>query len=258
MAPSRMPHEWILRAPPPDSAPGLILVVDEETPVLSTLRRILEADHHRVALAACPAEAQRELEEAAPDVVLVDLMLREPGGLELFEGIKRARPEVKVVVMSGHASIDIAVECMRRGAFDYLGKPFEDLRRVRDSVRRAVAHRRQAGCGMHHRVESDRAPEGGPDPRCGVRGPGGAEEGARQWASDLGELPLSLDAYEQSALERALRESAGDAGEAARRLGIGRSTFYRKLAKHGIGDGRGVGAQGRPRAGRVGSHSPIG
>ena len=46
-------------------------------------------------------------------------------------------------------------------------------------------------------------------------------------------LPLSLDAYERAALERALRECGGDASRAARRLGIGRSTFYRKLAQHG-------------------------
>jgi len=47
-------------------------------------------------------------------------------------------------------------------------------------------------------------------------------------------LPLSLDAYERSALERALAEAGGGVGEAARRLGLGRSTFYRKLARHGI------------------------
>jgi len=51
-------------------------------------------------------------------------------------------------------------------------------------------------------------------------------------------LPLSLAAYERSVLERALRETAGDATEAARRLGIGRSTLYRKLAKHGLDPGR--------------------
>jgi transcriptional regulator of acetoin/glycerol metabolism len=50
-------------------------------------------------------------------------------------------------------------------------------------------------------------------------------------------LPLSLEAYERSALERALREAGGNATEAARRLGIGRSTFYRKLGRHGLGPG---------------------
>jgi len=56
-------------------------------------------------------------------------------------------------------------------------------------------------------------------------------------------LPLSLDAYERAVLERALRESGGDATQAARRLGIGRSTFYRKLARHGIPVARRSGAE---------------
>jgi transcriptional regulator of acetoin/glycerol metabolism len=53
-----------------------------------------------------------------------------------------------------------------------------------------------------------------------------------------GALPLSLAAYERAALERALAECGGDASAAARRLGIGRSTFYRKLVLHGIGVAR--------------------
>jgi DNA-binding NtrC family response regulator len=55
---------------------------------------------------------------------------------------------------------------------------------------------------------------------------------------DEDELPLSLEAYERCALERSLRESGGDVTQAARCLGIGRSTLYRKLAEHGIGPGR--------------------
>jgi transcriptional regulator with PAS, ATPase and Fis domain len=61
-------------------------------------------------------------------------------------------------------------------------------------------------------------------------GTAGAELAARPGA----EVPLSLEAYERCAIERALRETGGDATQAARRLGIGRSTFYRKLSKHGI------------------------
>jgi DNA-binding NtrC family response regulator len=57
-------------------------------------------------------------------------------------------------------------------------------------------------------------------------------------APELERLPLSLDAYERAALERALRECAGDATAAARRLGVGRSTLYRKLARHQLAPGR--------------------
>jgi transcriptional regulator with PAS, ATPase and Fis domain len=64
------------------------------------------------------------------------------------------------------------------------------------------------------------------------------------------EVPLSLEAYERCALERALRESGGDATQAARRLGIGRSTLYRKLSRHGLPARRGpTGASGSNRVG---------
>jgi DNA-binding NtrC family response regulator len=158
--------------------------------------------------------------------------------------------------MTGNASIDGAVECMRHGAFDYLTKPFDDLRRVRETVRRALARRRLAGHGTGAEPMPEGAGEAGrrlgesilaaPKEVPGGRGCGPVE------------IPLSLDAYEKSALERALRESAGDAGLAARRLGIGRSTFYRKLARHGIGEGRGAGRPRGPGRGGVGSHSLIG
>ena len=55
-------------------------------------------------------------------------------------------------------------------------------------------------------------------------------------------IPLSLDAYERCVLERAMAECGGDAREAARRLGVGRSTLYRKLAKHGLPRGRNGGS----------------
>jgi len=66
-------------------------------------------------------------------------------------------------------------------------------------------------------------------------------------AAPPADLPLSLDAYERCAIERALREAGGDASLAARRLGIGRSTFYRRLAAHGI-----------PTRGGGGGAAPIG
>ena len=56
----------------------------------------------------------------------------------LLERVKRERPEVEVIVMTGHASIESAVGCIRRGAFDYLAKPFDDVHRVRTTVRQGA------------------------------------------------------------------------------------------------------------------------
>jgi two-component system response regulator HydG len=74
-------------------------------------------------------------------VVLLDLFLGRTSGLELLDRLKRERPEVEVIVMTGHASIESAVGCIRRGAFDYLAKPFDDVYRVRTTVGKALERR---------------------------------------------------------------------------------------------------------------------
>jgi len=135
------------QAPPPSSAgpdarPGFVLVVDDEPLLLRALARILGPDGHRVALAETPAEAQDALGDPALDVVLLDLRLGGASGLDLLDWIKRERPEVEVVVMTGHATIESAVGCMRQGAFDYLAKPFDDVHRVRTTVYQAIERRR--------------------------------------------------------------------------------------------------------------------
>src|SRR5262245_12273079 len=123
-------------------APGLVLLVDDEPLLLRSLRRILEAAGHRTALAESAAAAEPWLSDQTLDVVLVDLLLGESSGLELLERLKREQPEVEVIVMTGHASIESAVGCIRRGAFDYLAKPFEDIHRVRTTVAKALERRR--------------------------------------------------------------------------------------------------------------------
>jgi two-component system response regulator HydG len=128
--------------PGPEAGPGFVLVVDDEPLLLRALARILAPDGHRVALAESPAEAQRVLADPALDVVLLDLRLGAASGLDLLEAIKRERPEVEVVVMTGHATIESAVGCMREGAFDYLAKPFDDVHRVRTTVHQAIERRR--------------------------------------------------------------------------------------------------------------------
>ena len=73
--------------------------------------------------------------------------------------------------------------------------------------------------------------------------PGSRRRPAPATAAPPVDLPLSLDAYERCALERALRETGGDATRAARLLGIGRSTFYRRLAHHGVPTRAGAGGR---------------
>ena len=126
----------------PSLQSGLILIVDDEPLLLRSLRRILESDAQHCAVAENPERLDGHLENPALDVVLLDLVMGRTSGLDVLERVKRERPEVEVIMMTGHASIQSAVGCMRRGAFDYLEKPFEDIHRVRMIVRNAIERRR--------------------------------------------------------------------------------------------------------------------
>jgi DNA-binding NtrC family response regulator len=123
-------------------APGLVLLVDDEPLILRALRRILERDGHRVVEAESADEAESTLCDPDLDVVLIDLTLGRTSGLQMLDRVKASPLGVEVVMMTGFASIDSAVDCMRRGAFDYLTKPFDDVHRVRTTVRKAIERRR--------------------------------------------------------------------------------------------------------------------
>jgi DNA-binding NtrC family response regulator len=125
-----------------EPAPGFVLVVDDEPLMLRALGRILREDGHRLVLAESPEGADAALADPDLDVVLLDVMLGATNGLDLLDRIKREQPEVECLVMTGHASIESAVRCIRRGAFDYLAKPFDDVHRVRTTVQKALERRR--------------------------------------------------------------------------------------------------------------------
>ncbi len=124
--------------PPPESDGGFVLLVDDEPLLLRSLRRVLESDRHRTVLAESSDAAEPALADPDLRVALVDLHLGHTSGLDLLDRLKRERPEVEVIVMTGHASIESAVGCIRRGAFDYLAKPFDDVHRIRTTVGKAL------------------------------------------------------------------------------------------------------------------------
>jgi len=121
---------------------GRILLVDDEPLFLRALERILHSDRHALVCAASLSEAERALADGEVDLVLADLRLGAASGVDLLEYVKRARPDVEVVMMTGHGTVESAVDCMRRGAFDYLEKPFGDPHRVRAVIARAIERRR--------------------------------------------------------------------------------------------------------------------
>ena len=101
-----------------------ILVVDDENTLRRTIRTTLEAQGHRAEEAATGAQAADRARAARPDLVLLDLKLGRENGLDVLAVLHRIAPGVAVVVITAFASVDTAVEAMRRGALDYLPKPF--------------------------------------------------------------------------------------------------------------------------------------
>lgn len=118
-----------------------ILVIDDEAVVCNSLRRILGRQGHRVDQALQPEEGLAKVEANRYDLVLLDLRMPGMSGLVVLSKIKEMKPEQKVIIVTGYASIDSAVEATRLGAVQYIAKPFtpEELMRATNSVFEEVA-----------------------------------------------------------------------------------------------------------------------
>ncbi|MHB1435496.1 MAG: response regulator [Thermoplasmata archaeon] len=118
-----------------------LLVVDDNAVFREELGGLLEGDGHSVAVAPSAAKALEIVEVQPVDVVLTDLKMPRMGGLTLLSQIADQHPDILVVVITGYAAIDTAVEAMRLGAFDYLPKPCR-IEKVRQVLERADQERR--------------------------------------------------------------------------------------------------------------------
>lgn len=101
-----------------------ILIVDDEPNIRKTLGITLKAEGHQVMAVGNTKDALQEVDRRFFDVALIDLRLGTESGMDLITKFRAVCPWMKSVVITAYASIDTAVEAMRRGAFDYLPKPF--------------------------------------------------------------------------------------------------------------------------------------
>jgi two-component system, NtrC family, response regulator AlgB len=104
-----------------------ILIVDDEPNIRRTLQVALEADGHEVAEAATSARALEVAGRRPFDVALLDIRLGTESGLDLIGPLLEQIPRLAVVMITAYSSVDTAVEAMRRGAFDFLAKPFTPM-----------------------------------------------------------------------------------------------------------------------------------
>ena len=100
-----------------------ILVCDDETGIRDALKLILENDYH-LFYARHGKDAVDQVKAHSPDLVIMDVKMPYLNGLEALPKIKRARPRVRILMITGYESSDVAAEAINRGADDYLTKPF--------------------------------------------------------------------------------------------------------------------------------------
>ena len=121
----------------PQAPAAEILVVDDDRELLRVLERTLKGAGYNVIARGDAETGLARVKESAPDLVITDLMLPGRDGIELLRDIKAIAPQVGVLLITAHASLERAVEAMRFGAHDFLEKPFE-RNRLLLTVQRAI------------------------------------------------------------------------------------------------------------------------
>src|ERR1700690_882933 len=120
---------------------GKILIVDDEPQLRQLLKTILEPDFN-IAEAENGAALQKCLLQDPADVILLDLKLPDANGLDLLPIIKKAWPDTEVIVLTGEATFEAAVQATKRGAFHFINKPF-DTQQLLVTIDRAIENRQQ-------------------------------------------------------------------------------------------------------------------
>ncbi|NDP20142.1 MAG: sigma-54-dependent Fis family transcriptional regulator [Paludibacter sp.] len=114
-----------------------ILIIDDERSIRNTLKDILEFEKHQITLAENGKQGLEAAQNAAFDLIFSDIKMPEMDGIELLENLMEKEIEAPIVMISGHGNIETAVECIKKGAFDFIEKPI-DLNRLLITVRNAL------------------------------------------------------------------------------------------------------------------------
>lgn len=114
-----------------------ILVIEDDNKIRAILKEILEEKNHEVEDAADGQEGLKKLEQGSFDLCLCDIKMPKMDGMEVLEKAKEAELGTNFIMISAHGTIDVAVEAVKKGAFDFLQKPF-DLGRLEITLRNAL------------------------------------------------------------------------------------------------------------------------
>ncbi|MFQ6024267.1 MAG: diguanylate cyclase [Acidiferrobacterales bacterium] len=115
-----------------------ILVVDDEQSIRGMVSHVLTDERYQVIEAASGEEALSTFESSPVPVIFTDIRMGGMSGLDLLKKVKRLNPETNVIIMTSHGTMDVAINAIKGGAYDFLTKPFEDLELVANVARRAM------------------------------------------------------------------------------------------------------------------------
>ncbi len=136
-----------------DDVKPVILVVDDEETIRYCLKEALEEEGYKVYSEESAEKSLKIVKEVLPDLILMDLMMPEMNGIDLLKEVKSLNQNILVILLTGHASVDSAVDAMKAGAFDYLEKPFK-IEHIKVVVDRALSTQSLMGEVVRLRAKS--------------------------------------------------------------------------------------------------------
>jgi len=132
-----------------------ILIADDEVFIRQGLQEALQRPGFSIEAAADGHQARQRIRGAGYDLIIMDLRMPGPGGMELLEEVRELRPDTQTIILTAHGNVSTAVEAMKKGAFDFLTKPV-DLEHLRLLVSRACEHLElmEENRELHSRLEN--------------------------------------------------------------------------------------------------------
>ncbi len=222
-----------------------ILVVDDEVGIRELLTEVLEDEGYDVRVADSAQAALRAREDKEPDVVLLDIWMPDMDGITLLkEWSRRGMLTMPVLMMSGHATIDTAVEATRIGALDFLEKPIalnKLLKSVQAAVDKGTVQKAWQTAVAQAQAEVAQAQAEAEARALAERGPLFDLDTAQKALLELDlEMPLRelRDAFERIYFEYQMAKDGGNMTRLAERCGLERTHLYRKIRQLGLEPGR--------------------
>jgi two-component system, OmpR family, response regulator len=117
-----------------------VLLVDDEEDFVEPLAERMRARGMNVSTTTSPTDALARAESESFDAIVLDLMMPEMDGLQTLEAIKKKNPDIQVILLTGHATVEKGIEAMKHGAMDFLEKPV-DIKSLAERIHKAQARK---------------------------------------------------------------------------------------------------------------------